>query len=888
MSGAGLVGRDEELALIARHLDEPDRAGVLLIGPAGVGKTRLARDAVAPIEAAGRTVIRATATRSSSGIAFGVLLDLLPPAGTEPSRVELVQHAMLAVSDAGTEAGRPIVLVDDAHLVDDDTASLLLRLAERSMASLVLTVRSGGPVPDAITALWKDDFAARIDLQPISPTETTALAEALLGGSLEAAAAHRIWEITGGNPLYIREVVRAAKAGGSLREVRGVWLWRGELVTDGQLADAVAMRLDEMDDDVRDVMHLVAVGESLPHPLLARVAGSSALHHAEQAELVVVDPIGDRVRPAHPLFGELVRASMTTTAVHATRARLARAVLDLSLGLDLDLGVVQRAVWFLSLEPADEAVVGDVAAEQIRSTLRDGATASNRLGDYGLAERLARHAIAHDAGDQATLALAISLVLQGRRHEADALLLQTLEAQPDDAWRGIFANTHVGLRSWDLDDAAGAFEVLERWTDGAAAPDALALLEAERANLLVHTGQAEEALTVAATIVEATDGHHLARCRAFEPMALAAVMVGRTDRAAELAPGLALRAMSIRDLSSLAPIWVATGYFTMLVSRGALDEANRLIDLIEGATPAHDEQIQALVLGGRGFIETRAGRAADGYEKLARSVAMADPSERGLPTIINLGGLADAAAMCGDAPAARDAVDRAGAALPAGMAFAEAMVRRVIARVIFAEGDLEGARELSRRLAEDGRERGWCGFEALSWYDALRYGARGPALDRLVALGPALQGPGLGAIAQVAAGLRAGDAEPLERAADTFRELGCLYDAAEVATLAAELHRRAGRQDLAAVAGARAQDWFGRCEGARSPIVLGPGTGPAGIDLTRREREVALAAASGRSNREIAESLSVSVRTVEGHLLRAYGKLGVSDRAGLAGVLGRT
>jgi DNA-binding CsgD family transcriptional regulator len=138
----------------------------------------------------------------------------------------------------------------------------------------------------------------------------------------------------------------------------------------------------------------------------------------------------------------------------------------------------------------------------------------------------------------------------------------------------------------------------------------------------------------------------------------------------------------------------------------------------------------------------------------------------------------------------------------------------------------------------------------------------------------------------LAAGLRRSDPVQVDLAADAFAGLGCLLDAAEAATLAAELHRRAGRHDLAGAATARAQERFGRCHGARSPIVIEQGTG-SGVDLTRREREVAMAAAGGRSNREIADAMNVSVRTVEGHLLRAYGKLGVSDRAALAAVLRR-
>ena len=649
---------------------------------------------------------------------------------------------------------------------------------------------------------------------------------------------------------------------------------------DGQLVDAVTTHLDDVDDEVRGVMELVAVGESLPHALVAHVVGPTALHRTEEADVVAVDPTDQQVRPAHPLFGDVIRASMTASAVHEARARLARAVLDLD--LDLDLGVVSRAVWFLSLDPAP----GVPTSGTIASTLRDGATSANRLGDYVLAERLARHAIAHGAGEQATLALAISLVQQSRVGEADVVLAHALASAPDDIWKPAMANAHVAVQAWALGDLPRAEEVLDRWSAHVTDPGARDTLAAERANLLLHTGQVHEAFAIGSEIVESGAEHHLARCRAFEPMALAAVMLGRTDRSAELAPGLALRAMSIRHLNSLAPIWVATGYFTMLVSRGALAEAVRLIDLIEGATPAHDEQVQALVVGGRGFIESRAGLARDGYEKLARSVAVGATGQGGLAAVINLGGLADAAALCGEASAAREALDRAAAALPTGMLFGEVLLERITARVRFAEGDLEGARHLCEASADTYARNGWSGGEAVARYDAVRYGSRGATLDRLIRLGATVEGPAVAAVTQLATGLRRSDPDPVDLAATAFADLGCLLDAAESATLAAELHRRAGRHDLAGASTARAQDWFGRCHGARSPIVFERPSGSA-VELTRREREVAIAAASGLSNREIADAMTVSVRTVEGHLLRAYGKLGVSDRAGLAAVLRR-
>lgn len=84
----------------------------------------------------------------------------------------------------------------------------------------------------------------------------------------------------------------------------------------------------------------------------------------------------------------------------------------------------------------------------------------------------------------------------------------------------------------------------------------------------------------------------------------------------------------------------------------------------------------------------------------------------------------------------------------------------------------------------------------------------------------------------------------------------------------------------------RARGWLDRCEGARTPG-LGALTGPHPLaDLTPRERELAQLAVAA-SSRQIAERLTLSVRTVDNHLARVYQKLGVAGRAELAALLGR-
>jgi hypothetical protein len=123
-----------------------------------------------------------------------------------PDLARLVRQASDALL-AG--AGRPgvIVGVDDAHLLDELSAVLVHQMVLRRAATVVLTLRVGETAPDAATALWKDGHLPRLELDPLSQTETATLVEARLGGPVDSAAARRLRSITQGNPLYPRQLV---------------------------------------------------------------------------------------------------------------------------------------------------------------------------------------------------------------------------------------------------------------------------------------------------------------------------------------------------------------------------------------------------------------------------------------------------------------------------------------------------------------------------------------------------------------------------------------------------------------------------------------------------------------------------------------------------------
>jgi DNA-binding CsgD family transcriptional regulator len=112
--------------------------------------------------------------------------------------------------------------------------------------------------------------------------------------------------------------------------------------------------------------------------------------------------------------------------------------------------------------------------------------------------------------------------------------------------------------------------------------------------------------------------------------------------------------------------------------------------------------------------------------------------------------------------------------------------------------------------------------------------------------------------------------------------MGAILYAAEASAEAAVLLRRTGNARAAAAAEQKAARLPARCEGAATPPVRAIG---ARVRLTPGELDTAVPAAAGRSNKQIAGHLHLSVRTVESHLQRVYEKLGISGRHELAAAL---
>src|ERR1700722_11744513 len=163
-----LTGRAEELRLIDEALCDGEYKGIVVAGAAGVGKTRLTREAASAAAQAGWAVRRVAGTASGRAVTLGAFARWAD--ATDTSSLALARKVFAGLAD-GANGAPLLVLVDDAHLLDDLSAMILHQLVLQDVASVIATIRTGDPAPDAVTALWKDRLLRRLELQPLSRNE---------------------------------------------------------------------------------------------------------------------------------------------------------------------------------------------------------------------------------------------------------------------------------------------------------------------------------------------------------------------------------------------------------------------------------------------------------------------------------------------------------------------------------------------------------------------------------------------------------------------------------------------------------------------------------------------------------------------------------------------
>lgn len=880
------AGRAEEFEVITTALtggSEADPRGVVVVAPAGVGKTRLLTEIRDWADEAGLPVAHVIATAAAAHTPYGAVLHLLPRDASEPTD-RATWHAGFAAA-LGAQGTPTLLLVDDAHHLDQGSAALILQLVSQGAALPVVAVRRGEPVHDAITALWRDNLALRVDLQPFSVAETQTLIERVLGGVVSSRTLSRLAAVSDGNILYARELVVGALQTGSLNSRDGIWTWDEQVVLAPRLVDAVGDRLAVLTQDQRRALAAIALGDPLAPQVAEAVAAPAALDRLEELGLIriVGTDLSAVLRLAHPLYGEVVLATLGTLA----RRRLLTSLAD---AVDQDPLRTEETV-FRTVSWRLEAGGRQSAADLLRAAVR-----ANQVFDDQLAQRLARAGLAVGSTEPTvrhalTVELALALTRSNHHAEAHTLLADIEQEVLAGADRDLL-ESYLDTRFWVCGLGLGHTEevghLLDRYAETHPGADGAGPgLTAYRANLLLWEGRPAAALALAEPLLVAdTEGvSEQQRLLALETCSEALVNLGLHTRAAqmwgmlhEVALGGTGRALSAGAEADLQALWAAQldGRFGEI-----LPAMSALRAQLETSPDVVTRGLASMALG-RLLLVT--GQLARAQALLLDAVSDFRRVDLGGSLGWSLALLSVIAAQSGDAPGARQWRDQARESI--GSTFNPRQAADLVAADVWlavAEGDSLSA----CTLAMDGAQR-YPELElARAWqlHLAVRLGERGtaPAVAlREIAERAECTYPTL--LADHAEALRGGDGRALEGVAERFVERGLLVLAAEAACQAMAAHREHGSTDGAHRAAARATALRAQFDPFTTPAMAEPSTT---ITLSRRELDVARLAAEGLSNAAIAERLVVSVRTVESHLYQAFAKLGVERRTELDQLLPR-
>ncbi|MEU4047710.1 LuxR family transcriptional regulator [Streptomyces olivaceus] len=283
------TGRTDELELVRRSV-AAGRGGLVVTGPAGCGKTRLLMEAVR-----GTDWARAAGTPETRHLPFAAFAHLLPH--------DVTLHRALHLL-----SGVRLLLVDDAHLLDDASAALVHQLALHGRTRLLVAATDGAPVPGAVSRLWSGELLPRLTLEPLPREETAELLAAAEDTVLEPLTADRLHRLCRGDLRLLRELLTAVRDQGLLVPVQGTGrqAWRGGVPMTAAVRERTAHVLDRARPGERESLERLAFAEPLPLGLDA--FDTRTLEGLEADGLVTVDEAG-ATRLAHPLHGPVLRAA---------------------------------------------------------------------------------------------------------------------------------------------------------------------------------------------------------------------------------------------------------------------------------------------------------------------------------------------------------------------------------------------------------------------------------------------------------------------------------------------------------------------------------------------------------------------------------------------------
>ena len=920
-----LLDREAELDAVVARLESAcggSGSAVLVEGPGGIGKTELLLAAERAARGEGMAVAAARGAELEREFAFGVVRQLFEPAsrgllegaaglaapvfepppagpagGAVSERSFAVLHGLYWLCANLAERAPLLVAVDDVHWADPPSLEFLSYLARRVGELPVVLLLASRPGEEAVEELAADPRTGVIRPAGLGPGAVAELVLADTGCPPDAEFLDACREATGGNPFLVRELVREVRERG-IAPAAG----EAELVRDlgpKTVAQRLLARLGRTSPVAVPVVRAAAVlGVDAEVRHVARLAElpagdvNRALDALESAGIVTgARPVGF----VHPIVRSAIYAGIPSGERARLHGRAAGLLREEGAGLERVAGHI------LLVEPAGEAATVELLVEAAREALARGAPSS--------AASYLRRALAEPPQPAARPALlaqlgsAESLVGDGRAVEH---LREALERATDAEPRRLaaLALARFLVLSGEPGRAATIFGAAgtgpERWELG---------LEASA--VAAGVGDTEAAQRMSARL-----GALRARAEKdpdVPPYVFAALAIAdaQANEPADRVAALAERVLAGSDRRGLGWVTGLVAVFTALMFAERYDRAGQAVEEGLAVVRARGSTVHFAVCSAmRSCLALRRGALGDAEADARAALDAAPRQAHGFYGMFALAALVEALVE-------RDRLDEAGHELERIGVPARATAAPYGA-LLHARGRLHLARQRPEEALHDFLASGRHLTGALCTTPSAASWRSGAALAQLVldcpdearelaaeevALARELGAPRALGVALRAAGLvagRTGDgAHGLALVEESVRSLEGAQAPLELARSLAELgaaQRRARRRADARAHLRRALDLAHRCggervaqrahtdlpaTGARPRRVLL--TGPS--SLTASERRVADMAAQGLSNREVAQALFVSLRTVETHLTHAFQKLGIESRKELPAAL---
>src|SRR5215207_8415334 len=941
-----LLERSAELARIQSALAHA-RSGrgtfVVIEGPAGIGKTALLAAARTAAASDGMHVLRSRGTELERDFAFGVVRQLFEPPladASEAERADLLAAAagvaagLLGLPGAPLADGPPAsgvdssfavlhglywlcanlaavaplcVVVDDAHWADAASlrylAFLLTRLQELDAALVVATRPLEAGTDELLATVATDPSADVIRLPPLTRAAVAQLVESSLAGVPDPVFVDACLRATRGTPFLMRVLLEALSEGGiapTAAAARHV-----EKMGARTVGRSIRLRLRRLPEQAGRLARALAILEEGDLFQAARLARLEEVEAAEAAELLTTVGILESGRPLtfiHPI----VRSGIYSDLTSAERAQGHR---DAARLLAEQPGAHERvAKHLLASEPACDGWVVERLVEAACTAGKQGAPESEAV--------FLRRALAEPPPPDERSALLLDLGM-AEASVGFAEWPEHLQRAVDTAPNVVAAAEAAMVLGLALSRAqrfAEAVEVLDRAASALGSDHSELGLLLEAAAVVAGMNDPVTASSVAGrreALRERATGHPAPPP---ELLAAAAVISALTNEPAHVGADLAIHALageSARPRADGGPWFAFATWFSQatvsLLWAERHAQVRPLLDAsIARARATGDSSRLAVGLAHRGWLALRRGDliAAEGDTRTA--LAAAELPAPTLYRVLNGGVLVKTLIEQGELDSAQQALAPVDSAAESGSIYG-AVLRLARGRLRVQQGRVaEGLEDflavglaLTRALITCPSYLPWRSDAALA---QLALGEHEPArrlADEELELARAFGAPRALGVAKRAAGVIAGGdhgASLLREAIDAFERGDASLERARALTdLGAQLRRRNRRTearellrealDAAHHAGAkplaRQAETELRATGARPRRVV-----LTGLDsLTASERRIAELARQGLTNREIAQTLFITARTVEGHLTSVFRKLSVDSRDDLPAAL---